>query len=64
MSNSNSKKTPTSATAHDIERDAEILFQKIYDKWYAFSVVDDEAFMTEVTEDEVMKRKQAPKSNA
>lgn len=54
-------KNPAGAQSKEIEKDADVLFQKIYDKWYAFSVVEDEAFMTEVEENEVLKR---TKSNA
>lgn len=50
------KKNPTGATAKDLEFEADVLFQKIYDKWYAFSVVEDDCLMTEVSEDEVQKR--------
>ena len=53
----NSKnKSATGASARDIEVDAEVLFQRIYDKWYAFSLVEDECLVTEVPEEEVNKR--------
>lgn len=48
--------TGTGATARDLEFEAEVLFQRIYDKWYAFSVVDDDCLVTEVPEEEVQKR--------
>jgi hypothetical protein len=44
---------PSSASAKDLEFDAEVLFQKIYGKWYAFSVKDEDCLMTEVSEDQV-----------
>ena len=50
------KNAATGATARDLEVEAEVLFQRIYDKWYAFSVVEDDCLMTEVTEEEVQKR--------
>lgn len=54
--NSNSKNAATGATAKDLEFEAEVLFQRIYDKWYAFSVVEDDCLVTEVTDEEVQKR--------
>ncbi|MEW6055842.1 MAG: hypothetical protein AB1540_04435 [Bdellovibrionota bacterium] len=44
------------ATARDHEFEADVLFQRIYDKWYAFSVVEDDCLITEVSEVEVQKR--------
>lgn len=54
----------TGATARDLEFEAEVLFQRIYDKWYAFSVVEDDCLVSEVSEDEVNKRlgKKAPRA--
>lgn len=52
----------TGAVAKDLEVEAEVLFQRIYDKWYAFSVVEDDCFMTEVSEEEVQKRMTSRKS--
>src|SRR5579883_3126496 len=46
----------TGATAKDLEFEAEVLFQRIYDKWYAFSVINDDCLVSEVTEEEVQKR--------
>ncbi len=62
MSESN-KKNQTSKTTKDLEMEADVLFQKIYGKWYAFSTVDEECFMTEVSEEEIQKRsKKTPKA--
>lgn len=55
------------ATAKDLEVEAEVLFQRMYNKWYAFTVVDDDCLVTEVSEEEVQKRspnKRAPKGIA
>ena len=49
-------KPASGATARDLEFEAEVLFQRIFDKWYAFSVVEDDCFMTEVSESEVQRR--------
>lgn len=51
-----SSKKNTNKTTQDLEMEADVLFQKIYGKWYAFSTVEDECFMTEVTEEEIQKR--------
>ena len=56
--------TGTGATARDLEVEADVLFQRIFDKWYAFSVVDDDCLVTEVPEEEVTKRmnRKAPRA--
>ena len=36
-----------------LEREAEVLFQKIFNKWYAFTADGDECYMTEVDPSEV-----------
>lgn len=61
---SNSKKIKsTHTTPKDMETEAEVLFQKLYGKWYAFSVVEDDCLMSEVPEEEVNKRlKRTPRA--
>jgi hypothetical protein len=44
------------AMAKDLEFEADVLFQRIYNKWYAFSVVENDCLVTEVPEEEVQKR--------
>ncbi|MBI3556978.1 MAG: hypothetical protein HY074_12000 [Deltaproteobacteria bacterium] len=46
----------TGAEAKNLEFEADVLFQRIYDKWYAFSVVEDDCLVTQVSEEEVNKR--------
>lgn len=41
---------PSGATAHEsgasaAEREVEVLYQRIGDRWFAFSVIDDEVYM-------------------
>lgn len=36
--------------------ETDVLFQRMYGKWYAFSVVNNDCLMTEVPEEEVQKR--------
>ncbi|MBN22141.1 MAG: hypothetical protein CL678_12750 [Bdellovibrionaceae bacterium] len=43
----NSKKQDSKNT----EQEADVLYQKIAGKWYAFSVVDEDVFMGEVPEE-------------
>lgn len=52
----------TGATARDAEFEADVLFQRIYDKWYAFTVVEDDCLVTQVPEKEVQKRMQLRKT--
>ncbi len=34
-------------------QDEEVLFQKIFDKWYAFTFIDGDCLMTEVPQEKV-----------
>ncbi|MBI2606407.1 MAG: hypothetical protein HYW49_10035 [Deltaproteobacteria bacterium] len=58
------KKTGAVASAHDQERSAEVLFQRLCHKWYAFSVVNDDCLMAEVSEEEIHKRAHKLPKNA
>ena len=53
----NSKNRVNNPTHSNTELETDVLFQKIYDKWYAFSFVNEECLVTEVTDIEVRKRK-------
>ena len=46
----------TGATSKNVEFEVDVLFQRIYNKWYAFSVVEDDCLVTQVPEKEVHKR--------
>ncbi|MBI3543432.1 MAG: hypothetical protein HY075_09195 [Deltaproteobacteria bacterium] len=63
--NGNTYEGGTGATSRDLEFEAEVLFQRIYDKWYAFSMVEDDCLVSEVSEEEVNKRLQrkAPRAS-
>lgn len=54
----------TGAIAKDLEYEADVLFQRIYGKWYAFSMVNDDCFVFQVSEDEIHRRmgKKAPRT--
>lgn len=54
-------KNQTATNASEFE--ADVLFQRIYDKWYAFSVVDEDCLVTEVSADEVQKRQMQTKKS-
>ncbi len=58
------KKTGTDAGANDQEHSTEVLFQRLCNKWYAFSVVDNDCLMTEVPEEEIHKRTHKQLKNA
>lgn len=51
----NSKKSTNKTTTDQIIREFEsdVLFQKIYGKWYAFSVVEGECMMTHVPDEQI-----------
>lgn len=44
-------KSKVEETTREFESD--VLFQKIFDKWYAFSMVDGECLMNEVPADKI-----------
>lgn len=52
----NSKTNTDQPVKETLERDAEVLFQRIFNKWYAFTADGDECYMTEVSADEVTAR--------
>ncbi len=53
MADSKSKQKPKSQKIHNIPETTEVLYQKIGDRWYAFSVVEDEVFYGSITPDEL-----------
>ncbi|MGE0616473.1 MAG: hypothetical protein AB7P04_12615 [Bacteriovoracia bacterium] len=44
------------------EKEADVLYQRMGDRWYAFSIVDDEVFMGEVPEDAIHLAKSEAKN--
>ena len=46
-------KNKSSKTANQVnqELDVEVLYQKLGDRWFAFSLVGDEVFMSPISED-------------
>lgn len=53
MSANSVKKTDTanSSTNSTGASEAEVLYQKLGDRWFAFSIIDGEVFMSPVTEE-------------
>jgi hypothetical protein len=45
----NTKKNKTSANIKEV--DADVLYQKLGDRWFAFSLIGDEVFMSPVTDE-------------
>ncbi|MBS1959164.1 MAG: hypothetical protein JST80_06830 [Bdellovibrionales bacterium] len=39
------------------EMDVEVLYQKLGDRWFAFSIVNDEVFMSPVSDDQIAAAK-------
>lgn len=39
------------------EMDVEVLYQKLGDRWFAFSIVNDEVFMSPVSDDQIAQAK-------
>jgi hypothetical protein len=46
-----SKQIKNNAKAMNQELDAEVLYQKLGDRWFAFSLIGDEVFMSPVDEE-------------
>mgnify|MGYP001567297629 CR=1 FL=1 len=51
----NAKKS-NHTTPNDTEFEADVLFQRICKKWYAFSVVEDDCFVTEVPNERINRK--------
>ena len=53
MSAKSAKKANSTAQNHDQE--VEVLYQKLGDQWYAFSMIDEEVFMSPVAEEQIQQ---------
>ena len=53
IQNSGSEMTPTPGVPGTVE----VLYQKMGDRWFAFSLVDDEVFVGSITQEEIDHRK-------
>jgi len=53
MSNVNQK-------ANVKELDVDVLYQKLGDRWFAFSIINDDVFMTPISEEEITNMRVAP----
>lgn len=52
----NHKNSGTGATAHtseSVDREVEVLYQKMGGRWYAFSVIDDDVFFGSIDSDDL-----------
>ena len=56
MTASKSKKNNTN-TNQTNEQYVDVLYQKLGDNWFAFSLIDDEVFMSPVSEDKIAEIK-------
>jgi hypothetical protein len=64
MANENrtpANKTPNNKT--EVAQTVEVLYQKLGDRWYAFSLVDDEVFVGSLTDDQI-QGENSPKISA
>ena len=37
----------------NVEQEVEVLYQKLGERWFAFSVINDEVFMTPISEEQI-----------
>lgn len=49
------KKNPSLEQDLTVEGTAETLYQRLGDKWYAFSLVDDEVFVGSISAEEIVE---------
>jgi len=42
------------------DQEVEVLYQKLGDRWFAFSIINDEVFMSQVPQEETMNTTEAP----
>lgn len=53
----------------ETENEVEVLYQKMGDRWFAFSLIDDEVFIGSITQDEIdnaearARKNKMPKDN-
>lgn len=47
------EQAPTSAQAYD-DQEVEVLYQRMGDRWYAFSLIDDEVFFGSISSEEII----------
>lgn len=52
-SNKNQNEIDTTSNKTPIEQDVDVLYQKLGDRWFAFSIINDEVFMSPVSEDQI-----------
>ena len=52
MANSKSK-NPTNTSNTSDDQFVDVLYQKLGENWFAFSLIDDEMFMTPISEDKI-----------
>jgi hypothetical protein len=50
-----SKTNQNQANAINTEMEVEVLYQKLGDRWFAFSIVNDEVFMSPVSDDQIQQ---------
>ena len=53
MSSNSNRKTIT--TLEQTEKEVDVLYQKLGDKWFAFSVINDEVFMSSISEEQMIE---------
>lgn len=45
------------------EQDVEVLYQKLGDKWFAFSIINEEVFMAPISEEKIIEIKSEKATN-
>lgn len=63
MSNSSNKTEKLDLTQGAGATTADVLYQRIGGKWYAFSVVDDEVYMSPISEDQIQQARLGDRPN-
>ena len=42
------------------EQEVEVLYQKLGERWFAFSIINDDVFMSPISEEEITNMRNAP----
>ena len=53
MANQNSNYPNSTQNVSPVEQDVEVLYQKLGDRWFAFSIIADEVFMAPISDDQI-----------
>ena len=54
MSANSKNRANNNTLNNNVEQEADVLYQKLGNTWFAFSIVEDEVFMSPISEDDIV----------